>query len=88
MSAPVLEAKLVDLTDDELKEYLGHVYEAIKTLEEKKSSDPELKQMKDRVKLYENDNYNEEIKKYKANLKAARSQAKVRKISFKLPGDK
>lgn len=86
--SPIAEANLVDLTDDELRAYLLATHEAVKNLEEQKSKDPDIEQMKQRLKDYTNDNYNEAIKTHKAKLKAARAHAKGRKLSIKLPGDK
>jgi sensor histidine kinase YesM len=85
---PIEEANLIDLNDEELKDYLLHSHEAIKNLEEQKRADPDLQQMQDRMKAYVNDNYSEEIKTQKARLKAARAQAKNRGLKIRLPGDK
>lgn len=79
------EAALVDLTDEELKEFLGYTYHAARNLEEEKKKDPDAQQMRDKLNQYLDDNFNEEIKRHKANLKAARALAGARGIRWKLP---
>lgn len=79
------EASLVDLSDDELKEFLGYTYHAARNLEESRKSDPDAQQMRDKLNQYLDDNFNEEIKRQKANLKAARALASARGIRWKLP---
>lgn len=79
------ELSIVDLSDEELKEFLGYVYSSIKNLDEFRKNDDELKHLKSVAKEYENDNYVEELKTYKAKAKAAHAQMKVRGIKFRLP---
>lgn len=79
------ELSILDLTDDELKELLGYTHEALKVIEESRKNDPELQRLKHVAKEYEGDNYTDEIKSYKARLKAARAQAKVRGIKYNPP---
>lgn len=81
------EANLVDLSDEQIKEAILYMWEAVKNLKDQMANDPDLKQMQDQVKLYKKDNYTDEIKGYEAKLKAARAQAKVRGIKITLPGD-
>jgi hypothetical protein len=86
MNKPILaEAGLVDLTDDELKEFLGYSWEAAKSLEEAKNKDQHVIRVRDELRQYLDDNYNDAIKDHKARLKAARAQAKVRGIKWKEP---
>jgi hypothetical protein len=79
------EAALVDLTDEELKEFLGYTYHAARNLEEAKKNDPEAQRLRDILDQYLDDNFNEEIKQHKANLKAARALAAARNVRWKLP---
>lgn len=86
MNKPILlEAGLVDMTDDELKEFLGYSWESAKTLEEAKAKDQHVVRVREELKEYLDSNYNEDIKAHKARLKAARAQAKVRGIKWKEP---
>lgn len=79
------ESNLVDLSDEELKEYLGYCWESNKTLEERKKNDPDLEQMRQTMKDYIKDNYTDSIKDYKGKLKAARALATARGIVWKAP---
>lgn len=81
------ECKLVDMLNDELKEYLGGTYQKLKDLEEAKKKDPEIIQLQERLKTYMHDQYNIKIKQLKAQLKAARSVAKVKGVEWRLPKD-
>lgn len=85
MKTTLLEANLIDLHDEALKEFLGHSFESLKRLEEAKKNDPDIAQMRQKLKDYVTDNYDDEIKRTKANLKAARSLAKARGIEWRLP---
>lgn len=83
---PILEeARIVELQDEELKEFLGHTYEAIKSLDEKKKADPEVARLRLVLKQYKDDCYDDEIKSLKARLKAARTVATARGIQWRLP---
>ncbi len=79
------EANLVDLSDEELKELLGYLWESNKTLEERKKSDPDLEQMRQKMKDYIKDNYSDVTKEYKGKLKAARALAAARGITWRAP---
>lgn len=79
------EAALVDLTDEELKEFLGYTYHAVRNIEEEKKKCPIAQELRDKLDQYLDDNFNEEIKRQKANLKAARALASARGIRWKLP---
>ncbi len=88
MSKPHLEEiKIVELSDEQLKELLGHTYEAIKTLEELKKNDERIEELQAELKTYVAESYTDDLKRYKARLKAARNQAKIRNLSYTLPGD-
>jgi hypothetical protein len=84
----VAEANLVDLADHQLKETIGGLWERIRRLEDAIKTDPEIMRMTDELNLYKDENYRDDIKLFKAKLKAARKQAEVRGIQFKLPGDR
>jgi sensor histidine kinase YesM len=79
------ESRLVDLTDEALKELLGGTYHTLKNLDEEKKNDPDIQQMRDQLRLYIEDNYSEEQKRLKARLKAARSLATARGIHWTIP---
>lgn len=79
------QAHLVDLKDDELKEFLGGTYHRLKNIEEEKKNDPEIQQMQERLNEYKRDNYDDAIKELKARLKAARALAKARGIKWNPP---
>lgn len=81
------EAHLVDLTDEELKETLGHTYHSLKNLDESRKNDLELQQLQERVRQYVADNYTDEQKRLKARMKAARALAGARGITWKLPDE-
>ncbi len=84
---PIQEAGFIDLTDDELKAYLLGTHERIKNIEDEKKKDPDIEQMRQKLKDYINDNYDEELKSQRARLKAARAHAKGRKLKIELPGE-
>lgn len=87
MNTVFAQAALVDLHDEELKEYLGHIYESLKSLDEQKKNDPQIEKMREELKTYLDEHYNVESKRLKAQLKAARAVAKARGIKWKAPGD-
>lgn len=79
------EAALVDLDDGQLKELLGYTYHSIRNLEDAKKKDPEAEQLRATLSQYLDDNFNEEIKRQKATMKAARALASARGIKWKKP---
>lgn len=81
----IQEAQIVGLTDDELRDLVGYLFESIKRLEEAMKADPDLQQMVDKVRAYKADNYGDERKRLVAHLKAARCQAEARGLTFKFP---
>jgi hypothetical protein len=81
----ILEANIVDLSEEEIKAYLLHSHESLKAIEEEKKKDPKIEEMRQALKSYVDSCYNDDIKHLKARLKAARSVAKARGIAFKLP---
>lgn len=81
----LLEAELIVLSDDELVSYIANLFENSKRLAEAAKNDETLKEMREAAKLYMHEHYGQEIKILTIKLKAARDQAKVRDIAFKLP---
>jgi hypothetical protein len=79
------EAALVDLSDDSLKEFLGHLWEGIKGLEEQRKNDEVFAELVAKANEHNDLLYRMPIKEFKAKLKAARAQAKVRGITWKAP---
>lgn len=84
-SKAIHEAQFVDLTDDELKRAIAHFHERIVNLSNAKKGDQKLAELKAEAKDWEDANYNDEIKKSRIRLKAARSQATQRGLRFDLP---
>ena len=85
MIKPVQEALLVDMTDDDIKEYVGYLWEAIKNLNESMANDEELSKLQEAVKEYKAVHYRSHINELNARLKSARAQIRVRGLTFKLP---
>ena len=82
------ESQLVDLTDDELKETLGALWERLKALKEAEANDPDAEQMRAQLKAYLDDNYKSERKEVEKRLKAARVIAKARGLKWRMPQPK
>jgi len=81
----ILEAGLVDMSDEALVKYMGTLYETIKRNAEASKNDEEIQAMKEEIKELEYSRYGYAIKTSALRLKGAREQAKVRGIIFKLP---
>lgn len=79
------ESQFVDLTDDQLKDAIGTLWERIGAIKEAEGNDPDLEQMKAKLKAYRDDCYGAELKEAKKKLKAARAIAHAREIRWKLP---
>lgn len=79
------EASLIDLSDEDLKEFLGYQYQAWQNMEREKKNDLELKRLKEVAKQYEAEMFSVEIKEAKSKIKAARALCEARGISYKLP---
>ncbi len=82
------ELRLVDLSDDAVKEFLGYHFSAKRRLEAAQKDDPEIQQMREQLKLYIMDNYGEEIKACEARIKAGWAQINARGLKYKLPEGK
>lgn len=79
----LVEARLVDFSDSDLKEFLGGTHDRLKSLEENSKQDIELDRLRSLAKAYYDDNFGEEIKRQKAFRKAARALAAARGIQWK-----
>ena len=87
MSKPIEEARLVDLSDDQLKELVGSLWECIKRTDEAMKNDQTIEKLEAELKEYKENNYNDAKRQYKAKLKAARKHAEIRGLSFRLPDE-
>lgn len=77
------EARLVDLSDTDLKEVLGSAYQRLKNLEEQKNIDANVLKLKQELKDYIDKHFSLEIRSCKATLKAARLLANARNIEWR-----
>lgn len=77
------EARLVDLSDDDLKEVLGRTYQDLKNLEEAKKLDPEFVRLTNVLNEYVHTRYSVRLRTMKARLKAARMIANSRNIMWR-----
>lgn len=82
------ESQFIDLSDTDLKEALGALWERLKSLKEAEKTDPDVEQMRATLKQYIKDNYSDEVKDVSKKLKAARVIAKSRGIRWKMPESK
>lgn len=81
----LLEAGLVNMSDEELLIHMGTLYENIKRLTEEAKTDQELIDLIAAAKDYKDQHYGYFIRLNTLKLKAAREQAKVRNIVFQMP---
>lgn len=77
------EARLVDLSDDDLKEILGQTYQDFKNLEELKKSDVQVIKLQNALNEYIQTHYSVKLRSLKARLKAARLIANSRDIRWR-----
>jgi hypothetical protein len=84
-SAAALERQLIHLTDEELVDRVGFLWENVKRLEEAMKGDSEILALEDQIKQIKHERYLDERKAYKSQLKAARMLAQAKGIEFKLP---
>jgi hypothetical protein len=87
-SKAALERQLIDLTDEQLVDTIGVLWESIKQLEEKMKSDGQIQALEEQIKEIKHDRYLDSRKAYKARLKAARHLAQAKGIKFSLPGER
>lgn len=85
MSDVLLEANLVNLSDDELVKYICTLFERNKRLTEEAKIDEELNAMREALRDREYVKYKQEMKINTVKLKVAREHAKARDLAFKLP---
>jgi len=85
MTKPIEESRLVDLTDDQLRDLVGYLWESIKLTDDRMKSDPKLEAMQTAMDEYKETHFKEDIRTFKAKLKAARKHAQVRGLHFSLP---
>ncbi len=79
------EVHIVDLSDDQIKELISYSFEAVKRIEKELKNDERIAEMKQVLKNYIDEHFSGEMKKHKAMLRAACSQARVRNIKYELP---
>lgn len=87
MSKLMQEAHLVDLSDEQLVQLIGALWESIKTIEERMKSDTEIEDLQTRLKELKDVKYLDEQKRYKAKLRAARVLAKAKNLTITVPED-
>lgn len=83
----ILEAKFVDMSDEELLKTVGYYHDTIKRLAEAEKVDEQLLELKQAVKDYRNEHYNFDKKRYGSLLKAARTQMRARGLSYNVSED-
>jgi hypothetical protein len=81
------ESRLIDLTDEQLVDLVGSLFESIKRLDEAAKVDPEIERLQAELKSYRDDMYMDRKKQMVRRLKAARAHAKVRNLVFNLSAD-
>lgn len=79
------ESRLVALTDEQLLELVGALWESVKRIDEAMKADLEIERLLTHLKEYKDDNYLDSKRSYMSKLKAARALAKVRGLRFNLP---
>lgn len=73
------------MTDEQLIDLVGGLWEEVKRIDEAMKSDPEIERMTAELKEYKDENYLDDKKAFMQRLKAARAHAKVRGLRFRLP---
>ena len=81
------ERQLIDLSDDQLLDRIGTLWESIKRLEEAMGSDSEIQALQDQITQIKHDRYLDTRKTYKAQLRAARVLAQAKGLELRLPGE-
>lgn len=80
------EVKIVELTDDQIKDLIGYSFEALKRIEKSQKDDTTILDLKEKLKEYVQVTYLDDNNKFKSQLKAACNQARIRNIKYELPG--
>jgi hypothetical protein len=76
------QARLVDLTDVQLKELVGGLHEYVKVLNDSRAADEEIAELKKQAKELSDERYDVNLKAAKRRLAAARKVASLRGITF------
>ena len=84
-SAAAVERQLIHLSDEELVDRIGTLWENVKRLEEQMRDDADIQELEEQIKEIKHERYLDNRKTYKAQLKAARYLASARGLQFKLP---
>lgn len=80
------EIKIVELTDDQIKDLISYSFEALKRIEKSQKDDTTILDLKEKLKEYVQVTYLDDNNKFKSQLKAACNQARIRNIKYELPG--
>lgn len=83
----VEQAKLAHLSDPDLLNFIGHLWQTIKDIDEVMADDPEIEEMVEQLKDYKEETYLLRKSALQGQLKAARILAKQKGLKFKLPGE-
>lgn len=83
----VEQAKLANLSDPDLLNFIGHLWQTIKDIDEAMADDPQIEEMTEDLKEYKEETYLTRKSALQGQLKAARILAKQKGLKFKLPGD-
>ena len=86
-SAAAVERQLIHLTDDELLDTIGKLWETAKRLEERMKGDSEILQLEDQIRELKHERYLDQRKAVKSRLKAARRLAEAKGLQIHLDGE-
>lgn len=82
MKDHVIQSQFVDMTDDQIRDRLGFLWENAKRLREAAAADVQLVKLKaDHKELYD-ERYGQDIKEYSKHLKALRKIAALKEINW------
>lgn len=85
--AIVEQAKLANLSDPDLLNFMGYLWQSIKDIDEAMKDDPQIEEMAEELKNYKDETYLTQKSAMQGQLKAARILAKQKGLRFKAPGD-
>lgn len=80
----IAQAHLADLTDEQLLDLVGALWENVKRLDEQMRSDPRVERLENELKEVKAE-FTDDLKLLKAKLKAARMMAKAKGLAFEAP---
>lgn len=83
----VEQAKLAGLSDEDLLNTIGYLWQTLKDIDEAMSNDPQIEEMTQELKDYKEETYLTQKGALQGQLKAARILAKQKGLKFKLPGE-